>query len=171
MLPRLNVQPLLDSVVLPQRSNQKKPIPNSVRWRGESKTAKLRAQFPMQPGEHWYQGKASPLNFARSSLKGGHFRLVAGDPSFDCGLGNVSHGHRDGRLQEKTSLAFFNENHGVAKLIETQFATEGRGQCKRATFAQRNCGCHAAMLHRSNAALKCKLRDSALVSLRKCCAA
>ena len=121
----------------------------------------------MQPRERWYQGKASPPNFARSSSKGSHVRFVAGDPSVNCSFGNVSHGHRDGRLQEKTSLAFFNKNHGVAKLIETQFATEGSGQCKRATFAQRNGGCHAAMLHRSNAILKCKLRNSALVSLRR----
>jgi hypothetical protein len=96
---------------------------------GESKTAKLLAQFPMQPGERWYQEIASPLNFAWSSSKGSHVRFVAGDPSVNRCLGNVSHGHRDCRLQEKASLAFFNKNHGVAKLIETQFATEGRRQC------------------------------------------
>jgi hypothetical protein len=165
----MNVRSLPDSSALLRRSNQWKPIPNFARWPGVSKTAKLLAQFPMQPEERWYQGKASPFSFARSSSKSSHVRFVAGDPSVNCSLGNVSHGHRDGRLQEKTSLAFFNKNHGVAKLIETQFATEGRGQCKRATFAQRNGGCHAAMLHRSNAILKCKLRNSALVCRRRCC--
>jgi hypothetical protein len=84
----------------------------------------------MQPGERWYQETASPLNLAWSSSKGSHIRFVAGDPSVDCCLGNVSHGHRDGRLQEKTSLAFFNKNHGISQLIETQFATKGRGQRK-----------------------------------------
>jgi len=164
----MNVRSLPDSAVLPRRSNQKKLMPNSARWRGESRTAKLLAQFPMQPGERWYQGKASPLNFARSSSKGSHVRFVTGDPSVNCSLGNVSHGHRDGRLQEKTPLAFLNKNHGIAKLIETQFATERRGQRKRATFAKWNCGCHAAMLHRSNAGLKCKLINSALVGRPRC---
>lgn len=164
--PRMNVRSLPDSAALLRRSNQWKPIPNFARWPGVSKTAKLLAQFPMQPEERWYQGKASPFSFARSSSKSIHVRFVAGDPSVNCSLGNVSHGHRDGRLQEKTSLAFLNKNHGVAKLIETQFASEGRGQRKRATFAKRNCGCHAAMLHRSNAVLKCKL-ISAPTSMRR----
>jgi hypothetical protein len=77
----------------------------------------------MQPRGRWYRGKASPLNFAGGSSKGSHVCFVAGDPSVDSSLGNISHGHCQGRLQEQASLAFFNKHHGVAQLIEAKLAT------------------------------------------------
>jgi hypothetical protein len=56
-------------------------------------------------------------------VKSLHVSLVPGDPSVDCSLGDVAHWHCHRSLQEKATIAFFNENHGIAQLVETQLAT------------------------------------------------
>lgn len=69
-------------------------------------------------------GKASPFCFAGRSAKGGHIGLVLNDPLLDRSLRQVTHWHRNRCLQEKSSIAFLYDNHGVAQLIEAHFASE-----------------------------------------------